>query len=54
METKKITLTTTPYTDGRIEIVTDICGEITRDVLNTKERHIREALIQLGWVPPKT
>jgi hypothetical protein len=27
-------------------------GKITREVMNTKERAIRRALIALGWIPP--
>jgi hypothetical protein len=41
------------YEDGRIEQRTvDLRGEIVMQFFNTKEAHIRKALIALGWTPP--
>lgn len=52
----KITITTTPFPDGRIEQEVhglDFSGLILRSVMDTKEQQIRDALIDLGWTPPK-
>lgn len=50
----RITVKTTPYPDGRIvqEITNDLAHELVRQVIDTQEAHIRQALIQLGWTPP--
>ena len=29
-----------------------ITTEISREILNLKEKKIREALMQMGWIPP--
>lgn len=48
-----IQLTTDFHANGVIEqSVTDITGQIFRTVLDTRERHVREALEALGWTPP--
>jgi hypothetical protein len=55
--TKPLTINihTAFYEDGVIEqSMTDIRGDITRMVLDTKERQIRDALVALGWTPPAT
>lgn len=45
-ETGDITLTTLmPNMNGVMSV-------ISREVLHTKERAFREALIELGWTPP--
>lgn len=42
------------FNNGTIELTTrDIVGRMTKDILNTKEEMIRQALIQLGWLPPE-
>jgi hypothetical protein len=48
---------TRPYAEGIIEqeVVAETDGirqTIWRGIMNTRDRHIREALIQLGWTPP--
>lgn len=53
----KYTVKTTPMIDGRILQEVDleaqnIVKNIMRDVLDTKEQQIKEALIKLGWTPP--
>ena len=50
-------ITTTPMADGKIEHLTErvtpvAVEAVTRQIMNTKERQTREALIQLGWTPP--
>ena len=45
------------YPEGLIvtEVIDDIGTyreRIVRQVLNTKEQQVREALIKLGWTPP--
>ena len=34
-------------------IENDVITETTRWVVNTREKEIRDALIKLGWIPPK-
>lgn len=42
------------FNNGNIELTTrDIVGRMTKDILNTKEEMVRQALIQLGWLPPE-
>ncbi len=41
--------TTGPYIDWR----TNAREIIAREVMNTKDQQIREALIKMGWTPPK-
>lgn len=42
------------FNNGIIELTTrDIVGRMTKDILNTKEDMIRQALMQLGWLPPE-
>ena len=53
----KYTVKTTPFTDGKILQIVDLESEnmiqtIMRDVLDTKEKQIKQALIKLGWTPP--
>ena len=48
---------TTPCLDGKIvqetySVDSGVRERIMRDVINTKERQVREALIALGWTPP--
>ena len=51
-------LTTTPSSDGVItqELVAlgpgDVRQTIMRQVMDTSEQQIRDALIALGWTPP--
>ena len=47
-----VSSTTTPYLNGQIEMITNINGWITRQVMNTQDEQIRKALIALGWTPP--
>lgn len=49
---------TTVWEDGIIETLIetpcgDVKGMIRRDIINTREQHVRDALIKLGWSPPK-
>lgn len=51
-------MTTTPMADGKIEHLTERVTHgaveiVTRQIMNTKDRQTHEALIQLGWTPPK-
>lgn len=49
----KMEIETRFYEDGMIEQRTvDLRGQITMQFLNTREAHIRKALIALGWTPP--
>lgn len=39
---------------NQIRIETRISGElIAREVMNTKDTQVREALIRMGWTPPE-
>lgn len=51
-------VTTTPLPDGKITLTVDVFGpsfreQLMRRVVDTQEKQIREALIKLGWTPPK-
>ncbi len=53
----KYTIKTTPMMDGRIiqEFTREHLGieeTMIRDMLNTKEKQVIQALIELGWRPP--
>lgn len=53
-----IDVRTNVYPEGLIvtEVIDDIGTyreRIVRQVLNTKEQQVREALIKLGWTPPE-
>ena len=55
----KYIINTTPMSDGRIiqtvELDDDyvpIRREIVRSVIDTKEKQVHDALVQLGWTPP--
>lgn len=52
-----IDVRTSVYPEGLI--VTEVIGDtgthherLMRQVMDTKDQHIREALIKLGWTPP--
>ena len=50
-------VTTTPCTDGQIvqevDFVTEgIRDRVMRQVIDTREKQVRDALIALGWTPP--
>lgn len=47
----KIEITTTPK-GVIIYDVSEGSNLVTRDILDTKEQQIRDALISLGWTPP--
>lgn len=52
------TVVTTPHPDGTIEqsIYSNIARrreEILRQVIFTQDQQVRDALIALGWTPPK-
>lgn len=48
-----IMVRTTWNTVGQIEHeVNAPTGQMQRRVLNTMERHVRDALVQMGWTPP--
>lgn len=49
---------TTPSSDGKItlevnSVIDNKCTQIIRRVLDTQDLQVREALIKLGWAPPK-
>lgn len=48
-----INITTTPFSNGVIEQKTDIMGEITRQIIDTREYQVQQALKELGWLPPE-
>ena len=54
-----IKINTNALLDGTIvqemyrENVEGIREQFMREVINTKDRHVREALIALGWTPPQ-
>ena len=53
--TRTVPWTVTPSIDrmtGEISIATEIAGRVTRQIIQTQEAAIREALIALGWTPP--
>ena len=45
--------------DGKITTVVDLLKDnemmyrISTEIVNTKEKHVRESLVQLGWTPPR-
>jgi len=52
-----------PKESGEIQITTeqlrrdsktqeDIVVMLTREIINTKEDRVKQALIELGWIPP--
>lgn len=54
----KYIMNTSIFRDGKIvqEVDTeheDILTKIIREVFDTKEKQLIEALIKLGWTPPK-
>ena len=54
--THSLTVKTKYSNDGLIEqetFQTGIMGAIMRQVMDTREQHIRQALIALGWTPPQ-
>jgi len=48
-----IDIKTDIFKDGRIVQTTDIMGSIMEQVIRTRDAQVREALIALGWTPPK-
>ena len=38
---------------GMITIRTQIDNNVTTEIINSQEKLVREALISLGWTPPK-
>ena len=50
----KFKINVQPFYDGRIEIetISPLTEKIMKEVIDTKERSVREALIALGWKPP--
>lgn len=54
----KVFVDTIPTKNGQIfqEVYTEVDGrreELMRTIIDTKEKYIKEALIKLGWSPPK-
>lgn len=44
----------TPKIDGsRIFLITEIANQVTKTVLATQDKCVRDALIALGWTPPR-
>lgn len=49
----KFKINTKVFPDGRIEQeLVDLQGRIAREVMDTKDQQVRQALISLGWTPP--
>lgn len=50
---------TTDIQDGKIiqeltnQVGPDLTESMMRTIIDTKEEHVKEALIKLGWTPPK-
>lgn len=53
MADEKITVSTNIHSDGRIVQTVDSLGHAMTWIVETREKQIREALIALGWTPPK-
>jgi len=49
----KINVTTKAHPEGRLEQTVDFMGHAMRWVVDTREDGIKDALIALGWTPPK-
>ena len=52
-------LTTLPHIDGKItqelqEYTGDVTRTLTRWVMDSREKGVHDALVQLGWTPPNT
>ena len=50
-------LTTLPHIDGKItqelqEYTGDVTRTLTQWVMDSREKGVRDALVQLGWIPP--
>lgn len=45
--------TTIDYDKETITMTEDIQGQIMISIMDTKDKAVREALIRLGWSPPK-
>ena len=53
MDSLNFEVSTKFFPDGRIEQeLVDIRGRIMRQVIDTQDQQIKEALIKLGWTPP--
>jgi len=53
MDNMQIKLTATTHPDGRIELeTTGYGGRIHKQVLDTQDKLVRDALMALGWTPP--
>lgn len=48
-----IDVTTIPLSNGMIEQQTNIMGEIRRTIYETQDEGLKQALKQLGWLPPE-
>jgi hypothetical protein len=46
-------VTTPDLVTGEIKIITRIMEQIQEEIIQTKSDQIRNALIDLGWTPPK-
>lgn len=49
---------TTVHPDGRVEITTSLpyevgAGHFSQLIVRTEEKHIHDALVRLGWMPPE-
>ena len=63
IEEYRVRMTVIPFESGSIQITTeqlrrdsrtqeDIVTVLTREIINTKEDRVKQALIELGWTPP--
>lgn len=48
-----VRIDTIPFSNGVIEQKTDIMGEITSKIIDTRTYQVEQALIRLGWLPPE-
>lgn len=48
-----IDVTTVPLSNGMIEQQTNIMGEIRRIIYEAQDEEFKQALMQLGWLPPE-
>lgn len=47
-----VTISSAVRDDRYIDVTTEMAGRLTKKVIDTEERFIREGLIRLGWTPP--
>lgn len=41
------------FDNETITLVEEYCGILSKEIIDTKDKLIRDCLIKLGWTPPK-